>query len=58
MNVAFFIENYKKRNILPLLFCIVALTTFFIEDTLETQMGAAFFAFFYALFLPKKEFLH
>jgi len=54
MNVAFFIENYKKRNILPLLFCIVAITTFFIEDTLETQMGAAFFAFFYALFLPKK----
>lgn len=58
MNVAFFIENYKKKNILPLLFCIVAISTFFIEDTLETQMGAAFFAFFYALFLPKKAFLH
>ena len=55
MHVAFFVENYKNGNILPLLFCIVAMTTFFIEDTLETQMGAAFFAFFYALFLPKKE---
>lgn len=58
MHVAFFIANYKNRNILPLLFCIVAMSTFFIEDTLETQMGAAFFAFFYALFLPKKEFLN
>lgn len=56
--VAFFIEHYKNRNILPLLFCTVAMSTFFIEDTLETQMGAAFFAFFYALFLSKKALLN
>jgi hypothetical protein len=58
MNVAFFVENYKTKSILPILFCIVAMTTFLIEDTLETQMGASFFAFFYALFLSKKQFLN
>jgi O-antigen ligase len=34
---------------LAFVFILVAASTFFLEDTLETQMGASFFAFFFGL---------
>ncbi len=45
------LQNYiSTRNTLGLMFMLVAILTFFLEDTLETQMGISFFAFFYGLF--------
>lgn len=41
----------NKKDLFALSFIIVACSTFFIEDTLETQAGVTFFAMFYALFL-------
>lgn len=56
MNLAFLIKHWKAKSFIPTMFILVALCTFFIEDTLETQMGVTFFAFFYGLFiLPSKE---
>lgn len=43
-------ESIQMGNILAIMFMLVACSTFFIEDTLETQMGVSFFAFFYGLF--------
>jgi hypothetical protein len=43
----------EKRiwQILPFTFICIALLSMLTEDTLETQAGATFFAFFYALFI-------
>ncbi len=46
----FFIER-KQFQILPFAFAFIALLSMITEDTLETQAGATFFAFFYALFI-------
>ena len=43
--------HWKKCNFLPLMFILVAASTFLLEDTLETQTGVTFFAFFYSLFM-------
>ena len=43
--------HWKKCNFLPLMFILVAASTFMLEDTLETQTGVTFFAFFYSLFM-------
>lgn len=44
----------KQGDLIGLMFILVAMSTFLIEDTLETQMGVSFFAFFYGLFATKK----
>ena len=43
--------NYQQKSILGLLFIVIAIASFFIEDTLETQTGVTFFALFLGLFL-------
>ncbi|MFO7922966.1 MAG: O-antigen ligase family protein [Bacteroidales bacterium] len=50
MIAPFFIEE-RQSQILPFIFASVALLSMLTEDTLETQAGATFFAFFYALFI-------
>lgn len=56
MNLSFLATHLKNRDFIPIMFIAIALSTFLIEDTLETQMGVSFFAFFYGLFItPKKE---
>ena len=51
MIMNFLIYHWKKCNFLPLMFILVAASTFLLEDTLETQTGVTFFAFFYSLFM-------
>jgi hypothetical protein len=41
----------RKNNFLILMFLLVTLMSMLNEDTLETQAGVAFFAFFYCLFV-------
>lgn len=56
MNISFLATHWRNRNFIPIVFIAVAMSTFLIEDTLETQMGVSFFAFFYGLFIsPIKE---
>lgn len=40
----------RRKNFLALAFLIIAFVSCLTEDTLETQAGVTFFAFFYALF--------
>ncbi len=42
--------NISKKEILGVLFLTIALISFLTEDTLETQTGVVFCAFFYGLF--------
>lgn len=49
----YLIRQLKERNLIGIMFILVAMSTFLIEDTLETQMGVSFFAFFYGLFATK-----
>lgn len=42
--------NWCSREIVPLMFIAVFIASCLIEDTVETQVGVCFFAFFYALF--------
>jgi hypothetical protein len=53
MNGSFLWRFWKMRSYLPLAFIVIAIGTFLIEDTLETQMGVTFFAFFFGLFAAK-----
>lgn len=55
----FFIEG-RHLQILPFVFATIAILSMITEDTLETQAGATFFAFFYALFVfaRKRYFAH
>ena len=48
---SFLYHSIQRKHFLGLTFMLVVATTFILEDTLETQMGASFFAFFYGLFL-------
>lgn len=43
--------NLAKNNQLALFFMIIASLSFLVEDTLETQMGVTFFAFFFGIFI-------
>lgn len=43
-----------EQNLIGIMFMLVAMSTFLIEDTLETQMGVSFFAFFYGMFAVKR----
>lgn len=54
----FLMINFKRREILALLFMVISMSSFLTEDTLETQTGVTFFALFYAIFqtkLPSKK---
>src|SRR5574343_91813 len=44
----------NQQNLIGIMFILVAMSTFLIEDTLETQMGVSFFAFFYGMFASKR----
>ena len=46
-------EQYKNKLTLGVLFGAIMVTTCFIEDTLETQLGVTIFAFFIGLFLQR-----
>ncbi len=46
----FFMEK-RHWDILPFVFIVIAILSMLTEDTLETQAGATFFAFFYSLFI-------
>lgn len=48
---AFIRYNWQHQKILALLFGAIAISSFFMEDTLETQTGVTFFALFIGLFL-------
>ena len=54
--MVFYFLNYqwKNQHFLPFVFILVAIVTFILEDTLETQTGVSFFAFFYGLYLNPK----
>jgi hypothetical protein len=49
VNGFFLFQSIQAKHTLAVSFMLVALCTFFIEDTLETQTGASFFAFFFGL---------
>jgi heat shock protein HspQ len=52
--IFYFLRTHiQARSFLPVMFMLVACSSFIIEDTLETQMGVTFFAFFYGLFIMK-----
>lgn len=51
----FLLFQLKNQQLIGFLFIAVALITFIFEDSLETQMGVTFFAFFFALFSRKIE---
>ena len=42
---------YRRNMVLGLLFMTISILSFLVEDTLETQMGVTFFAFFWGLFI-------
>ena len=44
-----------QNNLLGLLFLVIGLLSFLVEDTLETQMGVTFFAFFFGYFISVKK---
>jgi len=48
-------SSLKLTSPLAFIFMLVAASTFLLEDTLETQMGASFFAFFFGLFCSEKK---
>ena len=43
--------NCKQKSLLGLLFIVIVISSFFMEDTLETQTGVTFFALFLGIFL-------
>jgi hypothetical protein len=54
IQLAFFRQQWNSKNLLGLLFIVIAAVTFLFEDTLETQMGITYFSLFYALFSNTK----
>jgi hypothetical protein len=55
MNLLFLKEHLNMKGFIPLMFILVAMVTFFFEDTLETQTGVSFFAYFYGFFINSPE---
>ncbi len=49
--ISYFQFNIRNRELFPLMFMAVAIVTFFIEDTLETQLGVSLFSLFVGLYL-------
>jgi len=52
---SYFIENFKNRELIAIMFICISCVTFLIEDTIETQMGVSLVALFVGLYLPKLE---
>jgi hypothetical protein len=52
---SYFIENFKNRELIAIMFICVSCVSFLIEDTIETQMGVSLVALFVGLYLPKLE---
>jgi O-antigen ligase len=52
---AYFIQNLQNKELVALLFVAVAMSTFLIEDTIETQMGVSLISLFLGLFMTKVE---
>jgi O-antigen ligase len=46
--------NMRQRNFIAIAFILIFILTSFIEDTLESQMGACIFALFIGLFIEDK----
>lgn len=44
-----------QNNLLGQLFLLIIILSFLVEDTLETQMGVTFFAFFFGFFISSKK---
>jgi len=55
MIVRFLRIQWRAHYFPGLAFILISIVTFFIEDSLETQMGVTFFAYFYALFMIPQE---
>lgn len=54
-SVYFYLKTSLRLSLTPaFIFMAIATITFLLEDTLETQTGVTFFAFFYAFFLMEK----
>ena len=53
IQLVFFQFTWRKVNYLGLLFIGLSLISFLLEDTLETQTGVTFFAFFYSFYASK-----
>lgn len=53
LHISFISFNTMNNEILAILFTIIALSSFLIEDTLETQTGITFYALFLGLFSNK-----
>jgi len=53
IQLAFFQFSWRKVNYLGVLFIGLSLISFLLEDTLETQTGVTFFAFFYSFYASK-----
>jgi hypothetical protein len=57
--LAAFLRTQWRAHFFPgLVFIFISIVTFLIEDSLETQMGVTFFAYFYALFMLPQELHH
>ena len=52
---SYFKLNFKNKEIVALFFFAVAIGTFLIEDTIETQMGVCLISLFLGLFMNKIE---
>jgi len=54
--IAHFIRvNFQNKTMIGLLFMVIILASFLVEDTIETQTGVTFFGLFYGLYSLKKE---
>lgn len=55
LHTSFLRMHVAERNLVAILFIAIALTSYLTEDTLETQFGITFFAFFLGIYIyPKK----
>lgn len=45
----------SQNNILGIIFLIISILSFLVEDTLETQMGVTFFAYFFGFFISSSK---
>ena len=52
---AYFKQNLQNKELVALFFFAVAMSTFLIEDTIETQMGVSLISLFLGLFMTKIE---
>jgi hypothetical protein len=53
--ISYLKDHLSLRNSPAFIFMMIAAATFLLEDTLETQTGVTFFAFFYAFFTKDRK---